>query len=321
MICAFLVRMLPRGVCDAWRRLVRFTSLAVNADRLLGAVMLLGLLLGVAIGLVFRYLGMTAIIMVFVVTFCLVVGITTALLSLMADRRAAAVEEVLPDALVLMSANLRAGMTVDRSLMLSGKHKIGILKDELGRVGRAVSLGKTLEAALADFSGTVRSSKLQGAVRLITSGIRSGGELSMLLDQLAKNMRHQELVEKKTRAMVSSYVTFIVIALAVVAPFLFALSGSLVVLLQGAAAGATVPMAGSDQGLLASTSLSKVFLTRFSVLVLVTAAMMGSLIIGSILRGKAISGIRYILPLGGTMVAMFFLVNYVVQVALQGFVS
>ena len=144
---------------------------------------------------------------------------------------------------------------------------------------------------------------------IITSGLKTGGQLAPLLEQLARNLRNQEIVEKKTRSAIVSYVTFIMIALAAVAPFLFALSLFLVSMLQNVAGGVTVDVAVDSPALLAAPVVSTRFLEAFSVLMIMTAAVTGSLIVGTIMRGKAFAGIRYMAPLVISSLLVFFFVR------------
>ena len=78
----------------------------------------------------------------------LILGATQVLIMLIADSRAAEVEKVLPDALQLMSANIRAGMTVDRAIWLSARPEFGIFEDEIKRVGAKTMGGKPIKTAL-----------------------------------------------------------------------------------------------------------------------------------------------------------------------------
>lgn len=59
---------------------------------------------------------------------------------LVADSRANQIETVLPDALQLISANVRAGMTIDRAIWLSARPEFGVLEEEIKMVG-----AKTME--------------------------------------------------------------------------------------------------------------------------------------------------------------------------------
>ena len=118
------------------------------------------------------------------------------------DAKAKFVEKVLPDALQLMSSNLRAGLTPDRALLLSSRPEFGPLSEELNKVGREIAVGKEIDKALMKMTERIRSEKLTKTMLLIVSGLRSGGELASLLDQTARNLRAQEFVDQKIRSSI-----------------------------------------------------------------------------------------------------------------------
>lgn len=309
--------LLPPSLRKAWRGHMVCAGCRVPPDKALGFVVSASVLIGLAVMFSTPLQGAYALA-VFVAAGALTAAVFIGVLRLKAERRAAAVEAVLPDVLQLMSTNLKAGMTLDKALLVSGKHKLGIIQDELARIGTNVGFGMSMHEALPELGTSVRSQKLAAVVRLLLSGLRSGGEISSLLDSLARNLRHQDIVEKKMRSAVSTYVTFIVIALAVVMPLLFALSTFLVTLLQDSAIGVAAPL--EDYARVANP-LSSTFLSMFAVVMLVTAAVMGSFLVGSIKEGKAVFGARYVIPLICSVLGVFFAVRYVLEVALLGLLT
>ena len=321
MIFKVIGQSLPARQRTSWKLLVRQAGINHNPDRLLGFTVVIGVLLGLLVGYDANFFFGIEMWLVAAGTFIVFMLIIFALISIKTERRAADIEEFLPDALMMMSSNLRAGMTIDKALMLSGKQKLGVLRDELVRIGREVNFGKSLSLALQEFSAGVRSEKLETAVLVIISGIKSGGELASLLEQIAKNLRSQEIVEKKTRAAIITYTTYIIIALTLVAPFLFALSVFLVSTLHQVVGGVDVPMTGELPAIMGSSTVSVGFLTFFSVLMLVTGAIMGSFLIGSIMKGKALFGLRYILPLSALSVVFFFLIRFLIDTLLRRLVG
>ncbi|RME31243.1 hypothetical protein D6789_03365, partial [Candidatus Woesearchaeota archaeon] len=63
-------------------------------------------------------------------------------------RRTQQLEEVLPDFLQLASANISAGMPVDRALWLAVRPNFGVLAKEIEEVARATLAGEELEQSL-----------------------------------------------------------------------------------------------------------------------------------------------------------------------------
>ena len=87
----------------------------------------------------------------------LILAVIQIMIILIADSRAAEVEKVLPDALQLMSANIRAGMTVDRAILLAARPEFGILEEEIRRVGAKTVGGKSIKVALLEIKEKIKS--------------------------------------------------------------------------------------------------------------------------------------------------------------------
>jgi len=131
---------------------------------------------------------------------------------LIADARAAEIEKVLPDALQLMSANVRAGMTVDRAIWLAARPEFGVLEEELRRAGTKTVGGKTIKLALMEMAARVKSDLLEKTFRLVIEGIESGGELARLLEETANNVRTVQSLRKEIKTSVTTYSIFIFFA-------------------------------------------------------------------------------------------------------------
>ena len=96
----------------------------------------------------------------------------------MANKRVAVIEELLPDFLSIMSSNIRSGLTYDRALLLSARKEFGPLSKEVDRAAKEVISGKTLPDALMGMTTRVRSESFAKTMRLIVEGVRSGGKLA-----------------------------------------------------------------------------------------------------------------------------------------------
>ncbi len=130
---------------------------------------------------------------------------------------------------------------------------------------------------------------------LINSGVRAGGQLATLLEQISKNLRNQQLLHEKVKSSVGSYVIFVTVAVCFGAPLLFGLSTVLVTVLSsilnsldiGAAAGGALPVTFSK------VAVTPGFIMMYSILSLSTSAFLGSLVLGLINKGRAREGLRY----------------------------
>jgi archaeal flagellar protein FlaJ len=241
-------------------------------------------------------------------------------LILRSDAKAKFVEEILPDVLQLMSSNLRAGMTTDKALLLSARPEFGPFQDEINQIGKEITIGKDLGDALLGVNERINSERLKKTMTLIVSGLKSGGELASLLDQAAKNLRKQMLVDSKIRANVMMYVIFIFIAVCFGAPFLFGLSSFLVEVLTQNLADIQMPETTMMDFPMtfSEISIDIGFVINFSLIFIATSAIFGSLIIGSISKGKEREGLKFLPILLALSIGIFLLLRFIIKNVLGG---
>ncbi|MFH1376140.1 MAG: type II secretion system F family protein [Candidatus Woesearchaeota archaeon] len=234
------------------------------------------------------------------------------------DAIAKNVESVLPDALQVMSSNLRAGLTIDQALLTSAKPEFGIFGIEMNRIGKEITTGKEITISLMDSTKRINSEKYQKSMALIVSGLRSGGRLAELLSQTSDNLRKQRLVDEKIRSNVMMYVIFIFAAIAIGAPILFGLSTFLVSVLNDVFGQVDIPDSAATSRLslpmvsFSSMAVDESFILTYSIITLLISSIMGSLIIGLIAKGKVKYGVKYILPLSILSLVVFFIVRLII---------
>jgi archaeal flagellar protein FlaJ len=229
------------------------------------------------------------------------------------------IESIFPDFLQLMASNLRAGMTIDRAILMSSRPEFSPLDKEIIAVGKDIATGKPLEDALIAMANRIKSEKIEKTVFLIISGIKSGGNLSVLLEETSKNMRKRGFVEKKAASNVLMYVIFIFFAACIGAPVLFSLSSLLVDTFAN-----TINSMSSfgtlDQSnlpfKLSSVTVSISFIKYFSVSFIIVTNILASLILGLVGKGEEREGVKYILPMIIASLIIFFGLRYL----LSGFI-
>ena len=232
------------------------------------------------------------------------------------NKKSKEIELVLPDALQLMSGNLRAGLTTDRALLLSSREEFGPLKVEIDTIGKEITSGKELETSLMNLTKRVRSSRLEKAIYLIVSGLKAGGELADLLDQTAENLRNEKVIDEKVRSNILLYVIFIFIAVGLGAPVLFGLSSYLVEIMTATLANVDIPPTAQTANLplsLTKVTISVDFVIRFAITTLIMSSIMGSLIIGLIAKGTARDGFKYIPLLLIFTLTVFFVSRFLIK--------
>lgn len=236
-----------------------------------------------------------------------------------ASSRVTEMEKRFPDFLQLMSSNLRAGMTIEKAFMSSVRPELAPLDKEISETARDVATGKDITVAFKDMAKRIDSYEITNIISLIISGLRTGGNISSLLQTISSNMREKAHLEKKASSNVSMYVIFIFVAVSIGAPLLFGLSSVLVeVILDLTTA---LPDVGSSQMSMPFTfsgiDISVNFIVYFSVIFIVVTDVISSLLLGLVNKGNEKFGLKYLFP----MIALSLGIFFVIRVALSGFIG
>ena len=227
-------------------------------------------------------------------------------------------EKVFPDFLQLMSSNLRAGITIDRSMLLSVRPEFDPLDKEIQKTGRDIATGKDIESSLLDMSKRIKSEKIHKTILLIISGIRAGGNIATLLEETSVHMRERGFVEKRAASNVLMYVIFIFLAVSVGTPVLFSLSSLLVETLTSLLSGLPEVEASMTMPFtLSSISISITFIKYFCLVFIIVTDVLAALILGLVSKGEEKQGLKYLLPLLIISLSIFFIIRF----ALSGFMK
>ncbi|MBS3088694.1 type II secretion system F family protein [Candidatus Pacearchaeota archaeon] len=227
-------------------------------------------------------------------------------------------EEVFPDFISLMASNLRAGMTIDQAMLLSSREEFAPLDKQIVRVGKDIVTGKKVNLALSDMAVRINSEKIKKIIMLITSGMGAGGNLSVLLEETATNMRERNFVEKRAASNVLMYVIFIFFAVAFGAPLLFGLSSVLVEILTNMLS--SLPSDGMNVSLpftLTNVTISLNFVVYFSILFMVVTDILASFVLGLVNKGEEKEGVKFIIP----MIAIGLVIYFISRVILLRYFS
>jgi pilus assembly protein TadC len=312
----FFANFFPKNLKKNYIRLIAYSNIGIRPEKFMGFVLLFGFVLAIGMAFIIATLFDVPVILLIIGLFILIQFIVYYLLMIRADKKARFVESILPDALQLMASNLRAGLTIDNALLQSARPEFGPLQEEINKVGKEVAMGRELEVALKQLTKNIFSEKLNKTVILITTGLRSGGQLASLLEQTSRNLREQNFIDEKIRANVMMYVIFVFVAVGVGSPLLFGLSSFLVGVITKTIASVTLP----DASVMASMpiafseiTISTDFVIFYSICSLIASGIMGSMIIGLISKGKEKYGVKMIPVLIILSLGIFFLVRIGMQ--------
>ncbi len=213
------------------------------------------------------------------------------------DKRTKNAEKILPDALQLMAANSRAGYIPSRALLMSARPEFGPLAESIKNVGKEMMTGRPLDESLQQLHKNIKSPMLEKTTKLITEGIKSGGEFAILLEENANDIRRIQILKREMRASVLLYIIFITFAGTICAPVLYSLSSFLIGTIGSFGAMAQVPGGALEQVSFLTFSgleVSQEFLFFFSIIAILITTSFSGLIIALISHGKERAGIKYV---------------------------
>jgi archaellum biogenesis protein FlaJ (TadC family) len=212
-------------------------------------------------------------------------------------KRKLNVEDVLPDFLQLTASNINAGLTIDKALWFAVRPRFGVLAKEMETIAKETMSGVDLKVALNNFAERYDSVVLKSTISMINEGIDAGGEISDLLNRIALNLEEQRTMFNEISASVTSYVIFITFASIGAAPFLFAMSGVLLRVVQTLGASLGGSTSGASLGLPLSFQESGIRETDFqifSIASLMITASFSAMMVSTIKKGNLKSGLKYI---------------------------
>lgn len=209
-----------------------------------------------------------------------------------------------------------AGMTSYNALWTSARSEFGPLAYEIQEAARATLTGTPLVDALIGITNRVKSEKLERSIRLMIQGMKSGGELPAVLQGIAKDMRTEQNLQKQMEAETRAHTLFILFAILIGAPLLFAISLQFITIfstmytkLNVAELIEKVPM---QKGVLMikAMSIKPDFFFKYAIAILSVSSFFSGFLIGMIRTGRPVSGIHNIPILAGISVGVFILINY-----------
>lgn len=229
-------------------------------------------------------------------------------------------EEVFPDFIELMSSNLRAGTTIEKALLMSSRKEFAPLDVEISLLGKDIVTGKEITLALSQMAARIKSGKITKTIDLIISGIKSGGNISVLLEETAVNMRERSFIEKRAASNVLMYEIFIFFAVAIGAPLLFGLSASLVQIMTNILSSIPITEVPVNAPfVMTKVTVSVEFITYLSIIFIAVTSLLASMIIGLVSNGDEKTGLKYAIPLAAVSITIFFVVKTFMATYFAGF--
>jgi len=308
----------PKQIRRIYERSIQNSGLNVSTERYHNNVIRVSVILAIISSILFYIFDISMLYSLLVFVFLNLFFYFR--VSLKASSRIKKMEQIFPDVISLMASNLRSGITIDRSFMLSARPEFAPLDQEIFKTGREITTGKDVTYAFMNMAKRIDSEKITKTIILITSGIKSGGNISDLLEQTASNMKEKEFIEKKAASNILMYVIFIFFAVSVGSPVLFSLSNVLVGIIINLVA--HIPSTGTTQLNLpitfGSISITSNFIMYFSIIFMIFTDLISSLVIGLVNKGESKAGLKFFIPLVVLSLTIFFVIRLVLSQFLGG---
>ena len=314
----FVYGLTPKKYREFCENQFRYADIDIPEGIYFGFLLIYGIILGLItllfvnltqLGLLLKIIAPLGVFFVFEVIFHYVIV-------MVGDKRAKITEEILPDALKLMSSNIRSGLTPDKALMLSARPEFGPLEVQIRKAAKKSLSGESIEESLKIIPKNINSPVLERTVKLIIDGISRGGDLSELLDGLADDISRSRILKREIKAQVMMYSIFIFFASAIGAPILFSVSGYLVSIMAGFGDKvdmSQIPSTGALKLNIGGLKISQGFLNTYSIVSIIVTSIFGGILMGILRGGTEKDGIKYI-----PVILIIGLVVYFISKAIIG---
>ncbi|MBI4017897.1 MAG: type II secretion system F family protein [Candidatus Aenigmarchaeota archaeon] len=241
-------------------------------------------------------------------SFVSIFAVFVAILDYLGYAKAREVEDMLPEALELLSSNLKAGLPLKESLQMLMSEEFGQLGVEMSSAATEMSTGTPIVEALKSTRFHVASELYGKTIETLSRSVESGVNMDRICGELARNINDLHNIRRDIRASTVTYTLFLSFAALIASPILFALSTFLTEASTQifSAASETTGGGGAPLGLLSfSTTLPPIDLLRnFFLVAIAITSIFTSLGVGIVREGSVRVGLRYM--------PIFLIVSFVV---------
>lgn len=312
------LKLFPKKLRETYEKNIKNAGINISPEKYHNSIVFLSLVLFFASQVLFYFIKVNLLYSILV--FILLNLFFYFKVSLKASAKIKKMEEIFPDVISLMASNLRAGITIDRSFLLSARPEFAPLDQEILKTGKDIATGKDVAYAMMNMSKRIDSEKISKTIMLIISGLKAGGNISDLLEQTSSNMKEKAFIEKRATSAILMYIIFIFFAVGVGAPVLFALSNVLVDIIINLVA--HIPSVETTQMDLPFTfsqiAISSSFVNYFSIIFMILTDLISSMVVGLVNKGEGKAGLKFFIPLVAFSLIIFFVVKLLLTQFLAG---
>lgn len=236
--------------------------------------------------------------------------------------RASGVEKALPDFLMLTVSNLRSGMSPFPAFVGASRPEFGALHEEVLTSTAKASGTSSLVDALGEIGENFDSAILRRTINLFAKGIRSGGQLTKLLHSNAEEVRRIQDLRAELTSATRTYTIFLGFIIILVMPFLLSVSSQFLAVflkLQSESSGQDNSALGDIPTFAGKVLITNEEMFAVSIATLVLTSLLASSLLGIVIRGRALYGVKYFPMFAAASIAFFFVARSIIGSFLSAF--
>lgn len=223
------------------------------------------------------------------------------------------IEKYLPDALQLIAANVRSGMTPFQALRFSARKEFGDLKDEI-EYATAKGLGtENFSEALLRIRERINSRVLERAIQLFVSSMKSGAHMAKILEEAARDISENRSLKNELSTNTKTYTLFILFIVMMGTPFLLVISIRFLEMITAIQAKSTGAVGFGMSFLMGEVAITPEFLFIISMVMLIVTSLSAGIMVGVIRDGKIKYGFKYFPFLAIATIAIFFTSKFLIE--------
>ncbi len=311
-------RLISRSVANLLSREIELAGVKVDINKFLQILILggLGLFIVIPFALVLLAGFNTGIAaLAGIVSAAVFEVVVYAFLEFRIEQRRTFVEEILPDYLQLTAANVRSGIALDKAMALAARPEFGFFSEDIKAMNKDLYGGMTLQQSMQSLGKRYRSLQLQHTIRMMVEGIQYGGGMTDLLNQIAKDIRSQHMVQREISGQLFMYTIFIAFAALIGAPVLYALTSQMIGVTDTVWAGILkqnpggLPTAGISFLRPSPPKITIAAYHNFALASVILICGFGAFIVSAISTGSVLKGLRYLPAFLLVGLGVFFVVS------------
>jgi flagellar protein FlaJ len=320
-------RFVSRGIARELSRMLDVSGVKMSSDVVIGIMLVGFFLIFIGLSLAIYYLKLLGLLYAAVIGLAagaFFIAVIYLVIAYRVNGKKSELESMLPDYYLVAAANLRSGIALDRALLIAARPEFGFLSDEIKDLDRRTLGGDTLENALRAFADKYRSNQLSHSIRMMIEAIRYGGAIADLLEQLSKDMRQQQTVQKEISGQLLMYSIFIAFAGLIAAPALYGLTSQMIVIVTKVWNGILTQNPGGLPSVgVGFLKPSPPLITvseyhAFSLIAIIIVTAFASVIMSAVNTGSALKGLKYLPVFVIVGLIVYFIVQSVMSVLLSG---